>query len=468
MIAKEVAERVIYRSTLKLNRQMLRMYLYNSGGHLNILVMGQCTLHWGRMEFGNIGNYYIIEPFFRELHRCFPNADIRTTMQLSERFCEQEKVIALPMALYYAWRENELELVRHELHISETIKNTGVCEDTSPYIDAVKSADLVIDFSGDIWGDNANFLGEDRFEVGLLKDQVAQNFGKPTAMLAGSPGPFSNSETLDLAKKIYAQFDLVTNRESSSTNLLAEQGFDTSKTVSLACPAFLFEPEKFSNIKDLLQRWGLLPEQRKKPVVGFILCGWNFEKGPFDLWPRDDGDYINFAKSIEFISEKLGAQVCLMSHSNGFDIPPASFRLKHGRDYPIAKQLQAFVEYRGIAKDVICLDGIYNPWQTKSIVGTFDMLVSGRVHGAVAGLSQFVPTVIIDYGYEPKAHKLIGFATVAGVPEYVANPTNGNELNERIESCWNRRQEIRVFLDRRIPEVKDMARKNFSRLRGII
>ena len=32
-----------------------------------------------------------------------------------------------------------------------------------------------------------------------------------------------------------------------------------------------------------------------------------------------------------------------------------------------------------------------------------------RIHGAVAALSQSVPTVIIDYGHEPKAHKLIGF-----------------------------------------------------------
>lgn len=43
----------------------------------NIFVIGQCTLHWGRMEFGNIGNYYIIEPFFRELHRVFPQANIK-------------------------------------------------------------------------------------------------------------------------------------------------------------------------------------------------------------------------------------------------------------------------------------------------------------------------------------------------------------------------------------------------------
>jgi len=34
----------------------------------NILLIGTIgTLHWGRMEFGNIGNYYIIEPFGKRI-----------------------------------------------------------------------------------------------------------------------------------------------------------------------------------------------------------------------------------------------------------------------------------------------------------------------------------------------------------------------------------------------------------------
>lgn len=434
---------------------------------MNILIIGQCSLHWGRMEFGNIGNFYIMEPFFRELHRSFPNAVIRTTMQMSDRFCNEEKVERLPLELYYAWRDNELNLVQQEVELSEKIKSTGASEETTDYIEAVKWADLVIDYSGDIWGDNANFLGRDRFKVGLMKDAVAQNLGKPTVLLAGSPGPFSDTETKALAQKVFSQFDLVTNREPISSKMLAELGFDTSKTVSLACPAFLFEPVSSAKMKDLLEGEGLGPEQRDRPVVGFIVCGWNFENGPFDLWPRNDSDYEKFAESVELISEKLGCRVCLMSHSNGFDIPPAPFELKHGRDYPISKQLQSVIERRGIAKNVVCLDGVYDAWQTKEIIGSFDMLVSGRVHAAVAGLSQSVPTVIIDYGHEPKAHKLMGFATVAGVTEYVVDPSDEKDLDIKIEACWLKRAEIKAFLDEHIPEVCELARENFQRLRDL-
>ncbi len=431
---------------------------------MNILIMGQCTLHWGRMEFGNIGNYYIIEPFIRELYKVFPNAIIKTTMQMSERFCKDEKVEVLPMELYYGWNKDDLDIALSELASAELYAKTGVLPKETEYIKEVLKSDLVIDFSGDIWGDNADFLGDDRFLIGLIKDRVPQLLGKKTVMLAGSPGPFKNQTIKEFAKEVYANFDLVTNREPLSIGLIEKEGFDTSKTQSLACPAFFFEPATGEKVKLLLENEGL---NSSKPKVGFILCGWNFTEGPFDKENREDDEYTQFAVAVEFISENLGLDVYLMSHSNGFHIPPKEFKLIHGRDYPEAKKLQEVVENRGIAKNVYALDGVYDTWETKAILGNFDMLVSGRVHGAVGGLSQNVPTVIIDYGHEPKAHKIMGFATVVGVKKYLVDPAKKNDLIFKIKECWNNKVEYRKFLEKRIPEVKDEAISNFILLKSI-
>ncbi|MRJ45170.1 polysaccharide pyruvyl transferase family protein [Idiomarina loihiensis] len=419
------------------------------------------------MEFGNIGNYYIIEPFVREIKRVFPSSNIHTTFQMSDRFCEDEGVSILPMELYYGWTGDDLETAKKEVEIAEEYRKSGSINEATPYIEALVWADLVIDFSGDIWGDNADFLGADRFEVGLLKDRTAQLLGKKTVMLAGSPGPFGNSKLKKLAEDVYKSFDLVTNREPLSTRLLEKEGFDCSNTLTLACPAFLFEPAAKNKLQNVVDEIRTFSPGKEKPVVGFILCGWNFEEGPFDKWPRPDSDYEVFAEAVEFISEKLGARVCLMSHSNGFDVPPAPFKLKHGRDYPIAKQLQKVVEERGIAKDVIAIDGLYDTWETKAIVGSMDMLVSGRVHAAVAALSQHVPTVIIDYGHEPKAHKLKGFATVAGVEHYVVDPSSKGALKDGIQSCWINLEEYRLFLKSHMPNVRKQAKTHFDLLKSL-
>ncbi|MEJ5994829.1 polysaccharide pyruvyl transferase family protein [Pedobacter sp. Du54] len=431
---------------------------------MKILIIGQCTLHWGRMEFGNIGNFYIIEPFMRELRSVFPNCEIRTTMQLSDDFCNAEGVDVVPMELYYGWSGTDAFDAEKELEIAKEYVKTKELKCTTPYIDEVLNADLVIDFSGDIWGDNADFLGEDRFHVGLCKDRVAQLLGKKTVMVAGSPGPFSENKNLEFAKEVFENFDFVTNRESVSRDILTQYGFNLNKLHDLACPAFLFEPKAQSEIKELLDSEGI--SNSEKPVVGFILCGWNFLTGPFDKWPREDSDYTIFAEAVEHL-DSLGAKVCLMSHSNGFIPGKEPFELIHGRDYVVTKQLERILNDRGIAKNVICLNGVYDTWTTKGIIGAFSMLVSGRIHAAVAGLSQYVPTVVIDYGHEPKAHKLKGFAIEAGAEAYVADPALDGDLNEKIDKCWNNIEKYQDELKQQIPKAKEKAKKNFKLMKEL-
>jgi colanic acid/amylovoran biosynthesis protein len=432
---------------------------------MQILIIGQCTLHWGRMEFGNIGNYYIIEPLIRELYSVFPDAKIKTTMQMSARFQEDESVEVVPMELYYGWSESYLETALVELGIAEVFTKTGILPRSTPYIDEVMQADLVIDFSGDIWGDNANFLGKNRFLVGLIKDRVSQLLGKKTAMIAGSPGPFEDQKVVEFAKEVYKNFDIVTNRESISIDLLKNYGFDVSKTVSLACPAFLFEPRKTAKAELVAKKLGFNSILGLK--VGFILCGWNFLEGPFDKWPRREDEYTVFAEAVEMLNN-LGCTVYLMSHSNGFPIPPDKFELQHGRDYVVAKQLEEVLRKRGIAKNIQVIEDVLDTWETKQIISNFDLLISGRIHGAVAGLSQLVPTIIIDYGHEPKAHKLVGFAIEAGAESYVSDPAIPGDIQQKVNRALNALPEYKAKLAQSIPVAKQKAKQNFVELKKII
>jgi colanic acid/amylovoran biosynthesis protein len=384
---------------------------------------------------------------------------------MSARFSQDERVKILPMELYYGWNDNDLEVALEEFALAYLYNKTRCLPKETPYIKEVLQSDLVIDFSGDMWGDNADFLGKNRFLVGLLKDRIAQLLGKKTVMLAGSPGPFSNPNTLAFAQEVFTCFDLVTNREPISVKLLERSGFDVSKVISLACPAFLFEPRPTPVIENIAVQIGL--NNKDKLAFGFIICGWNFLDGPFDKWPRQDDDYEQFAEAIEFVTETIGGRVFLMSHSNGFPIPPVPFKLVHGRDYQIIKQLEKVLDDRGISKDFHVLENVLDPWQTKNIISKFDIIISGRVHGAVAGLSQNIPTVIIDYGTGPKAHKLKGIAMEVGVEDYVADPLVEGDIVRKIELCWLNRLELNNSLNHQIPKVKADAKRNFSILKEL-
>lgn len=430
---------------------------------MRILLIGQCTLHWGRLEFGNIGTYYVIEPFIRELHRVFPDSEIFTTFQFSDEFCMREMVVTLPMQLFYGFNDQEdLHIALSELASVEIFKKTGNLPYSTPYIEEVIKSDIVIDFSGDMWGDNANFIGKNRFLIGQIKNRIAQLLDRSTVLLAVSAGPFNKQNTLEFAQQVFKDFDFVTIREPLSLKVLNDFGFNTSKVLCLACPSFLFEASTELQADKIIDGLELL--KKESGLVGLIICGWNFAMGPFNKWPRPDEDYIQFAETIEFITQNLGLQVCLMSHANGFRVPPAEFKKIHGRDYLIIKQLETILRKRGIAKNYFTLDGVYDPWQTKTIISHFDMLISGRIHGAIAALSQDIPTVVIDYGHEPKAHKLLGFTKLLGIEEYLADPFHSSDMIDKIAKCWKFKDEIRVKLKSRIPEVRNLARQNFDML----
>ena len=119
-------------------------------------------------------------------------------------------------------------------------------------------------------------------------------------------------------------------------------GFNVSSTYSLACPAFEFNSnsnithediESFKHFKD-----------KSRTLVGFVLCGWNFESGPFNKKNRNISEFEKFAQIVEYLVNRLNCNVCLLSHSNGFETPPKKFKPIHGRDFDILKQLDFLLQ----------------------------------------------------------------------------------------------------------------------------
>lgn len=434
---------------------------------MRILLTGLVSVHMGRIEFGNIGNYYIVETTIRELHRVFPDAEIVTTFQMTEGFAKREKVTVLPLDIYYTWAEKDLIIAYQEYFIASIFNETKCLVETTPFIEEVNQCDLVCDFSGEMWGDHAEPVGKDRFLVNLLKMRVAQLLGKPTVLLAGSQGPFDiTSQIKPFAKLVFKNYTLVANREAASGELLRLNGFDISNLKSYTDPAFLFEPATQEQVEAILKRENIVSPHKK--TVGLILCGFNMLEGPYDKEPRRDEEFSQFADLVEYLVNALGVRVCLMSHSNGFEKSPA-IKLINGRDYPYAKRLYDIVAKSGHVDmdNVICAQGPFSPKETKAIIKNFDMFISGRIHAFVAAASQCVPTVIITRGHGGKSHRNIGFARSVGLEEFISDPASSLDMIEKAKQCWENRMGIRKTLERKIPYVQETAHELFNSLSGI-
>jgi colanic acid/amylovoran biosynthesis protein len=332
---------------------------------------------------------------------------------------------------------------------------------SSALLNELNRTDLVIDFSGDRFGDNpfVSIFLEDWAEI-----LMAKKLGKPVVMFAGSPGPFDKFFRKLLAKYALNRVDLITNREPVSTELLKDMGVRPEIIKSMACPAFLFEPRRRDDIADVLEEEGIISEN-KKPLVGIILCGWSMPKPPYYKVPREKEELIPFAELVKHLIENLGVRVMLMSHQNNTD---KQMNLIPANDYVIVHQLYDILKQENYGDDLFVLDGLYDAPTSKAIIGCFDMLISGRIHGAVGGLSQEIPTVIINYGNGPRPHKLKGFAKLTGMEEYVCDPADAQDMIEKAGYVWKNREAVRGHLKKRIPQVKELAKANFKLLREFV
>ena len=423
-----------------------------------ILVTGLCTLHWGRLQYGNVGNYYIMEPMFRLLHERFPEHEIATTFQMDDRFVKQEKVTVLPMELYYAWKDDDVANAKKDVEAATA--GVTVANETA-YLAAIKDCDLIINVSGDMWGDNAEHVGHDRFLVDCLKMRAAQLLGKKTILYAVTPGAFEHVDKA-LAKEVFESFDLVLIRERVSFGNLTKWGFDISRVHYIPCPSYLFEP----NVK-YTSGWSDTINKKKEAgrrVVGFTFGGFNMPVGPYDMWPREESQYDTFKKAVLKLVCEHDADVVLFSHTNGFLLPP-KFKLINGRDFQILSRFYEILLATNpeIADRILLINEPLLPCDLKHVIGLFDMLVTGRVHASVASTSQCVPTVFVEYDRRViYSDKMTGFSAQVGMERYVCNPADEGELLSKIEDCIDNLDFIRSKLGELVPTVQANAREGFN------
>lgn len=422
-----------------------------------ILVTGLCTLHWGRLEFGNIGNYYIVEPLFRLLHKHFQNYEILTTFQMTDEFAEREKVQILPMELYYNWTlEKDIENAYDD--VNKAIQYCAGCSvDLTQYDQIVSECEFVINVSGDMWGDNAEHVGHQRFLVDCLKMKAAQLLGTKTILYAVTPGPFEKVDDRKLALEVFENFSLVVIREKLSKNNLEKWGFSTKKVVWAPCPSFLFEPNLMYKSKWMDYIQSVHDSGRK--VAGITFGGFNMPIGPYDMWPRSAEQFSVYLKLAEYMITKLNLDLVIFSHTNGFDLPP-NFKLKNGRDYIILEKFyKLLIEKKYDYKNhVILIDEPLLPCNIKALIGQLDMLITGRVHASVAAASQCVPTVYVEYDRRViYSDKMYGFSSLLGMDKYVCVPENLQGLLEIVTECNENLEKIKKELQERIPIIKHYA-----------
>lgn len=429
---------------------------------VRIFITGSCSPGFGNWEH-QLGNAAILIGLSETIHKHLPDAIITTKYQLSKEFCQTYGMRSLPVepvgrakvrrtlsTLYNlfsssVWRFFH-EVFRVDINFLHSTK----------LLDAYYRSDIIIDLSGDTYGDNIPFKNFAKHSLDLI---AAQLLRKPIVSLANSPGPFSGGIKKRIAKFVFNNVSLITTREPVSADLLRNLGIKTP-IITTACPAFLLKPAPDSRAREIMQLEGI--DNSSRPIIGITLAGYNlYSKQTWDV-PQALGDLALYVPTVRFLLEELAAQVVFVPHV--YRTNPWTGQLIQGPDYVILKTLSQMVCEDSRTQKLRMVEGTYSPAEVKGLIGKLDLYVSGRLHAGVAALSQHVPTVLLSYG-----HKHTGFAKLLGQERCVWQPSMGPDgLLNIAKQVWEDRESIVAELHKRVPFVKELAELNVKILKDIL
>ncbi|HEY0827518.1 MAG TPA: polysaccharide pyruvyl transferase family protein [Bacilli bacterium] len=341
-------------------------------------------------------------------------------------------------------KSRRAKLARRIIPFSNKIANL-ISPNFQHTLDALENVDVVIASGGDIfssdYGDQADFL---------IPLEMAQKSGKKVVFMGQSIGPYKTKDEADVFLSVARRSDLITVRESISYNYVCKKlGVPESKVELTADSAFVLKIPDKSQIDQLAFFYGI---DKNLPIVALSIS-----QGIIRFSGTNTILHFNAWKNIiKTIIEDLGAQVLLIPHVQ----ERATFN-----DDRIVQT--AIAEEFGYNAQIKLISGDHSASELKGVISLADLVIAERMHAGIAGLSNGIPTALV--GYSIKAQGVIHDILGEKVNEYkllisIQDMVKDFDISQWIKNIWGDREIIAAELRRKLPEVKDLAHKNFELL----
>jgi polysaccharide pyruvyl transferase WcaK-like protein len=318
------------------------------------------------------------------------------------------------------------------------------CTQRNASLRSITQMDMVADITG---GDSfSDIYGMRRFIIGFLRKWLVLLFNKDLVMLPQTYGPFKHGATRAMARHILSRASIVYSRDLAGieyVNTLLNNR-QNGKVRFAPDVAFVLDAQE-PRYLDIEPSAGI--RKQNSIVVGLNISGLLFNGG----YTRDNmfglkTDYQQLIyKIIELLLKHDNVVVLLIPHV----FPEAGCEVESDPD-ACSKVFQEMGEkYKG---RIFLVKGQYNHNEVKGIIGKCDFLIGSRMHACIAALSQNIPAVGIAY-----SKKFHGVFDSISLGNCVADARNHSEeqILEKVESIFERRDEIQEYLKQTIPQIKE-------------
>ncbi len=317
--------------------------------------------------------------------------------------------------------------------------------------------DIVLDLSSDSLNEYYGIVYPlfSLFELGLV---LLCN--KKVVVCPASIGPFKNRIVKRLVRRVLSKTDLVIAREETTRDFLSDLGIPEGKIHLAADLAFLFESAPKKRAEEIATAAGV--GFGKRPLVGVAPSSEIF-RYCFPEVSETQYKYLKYVKLMaevtDFIVEEFDVDVVFIPH---FIFPDEFIK----NDKVASQDIYDHVKNKERVK--LLLDD-YRADEVKGVIGLCDMLLSCRMHAAIASTSSTVPTVALSFGHKFNSvlGKMLGQdrCIVESDSDYSMVLTN---LKRAVVYAWDNRVSIRKELDSRRMVVKERALSSFVKVKELL
>lgn len=293
-----------------------------------------------------------------------------------------------------------------------------------PAADIYRSADLIIDISGDTLSDG---YGKINSREELLQVLFASYLGKKLVVFPQSIGPFHYWTNRLLAQAVFARARLVIPRESITAMHLKKLGIKTLAKEVVNDVAFWLKPLPEKELLSILKDEGILNLGK---TLG-ISVSQSFVRF------RETGDAISqetyiktIIELIDFATDALGLDIILIPHVIG---PSQKYHDDRLACLHVWEHSKNKVKVHRLARD-------YKAHELKGIISKCNYFVGARMHANIAALSSGVPTIAMSY-----SHKTEGVMSLIGLQEWVYRNFD-ESLNDRLVAMIQNEETIKEKL----------------------
>jgi len=320
-------------------------------------------------------------------------------------------------------------------------------------------ARAVLDVSG---GDSfTEIYGARRFATVTLPKLITIQAGRPLILLPQTYGPFHTDRAYAIARKIVTRAAHAWARDEESfaqLKLLLGSGFDSTRHhlgVDMAFGLPSSNPGK--KLAGPVSNW-LGRDQHTRPLIGFNVSGllYNDSTGARNQFGLRSDYRTAILRVLRNLLNSSDARILLVPHVV-VDRPDS--------ECDLAACQSVANELGHAAERVAVLTGRHDAAELKWIISRTDWFCGTRMHATIAGLSSRVPTMALAYSMKTQG---VFDSCQQGEEVVDLRACDEQELSERINDSWQRREKIRSSLSTSLPAVISRASRQMDDIASAI